>query len=146
MDIVSSSVLVTRSDGERVTHSPGTPVTVTDDEARDLFARGIAKPADGKLPDFSETEQESEGTGEQMEEAKGDTIDDESDESGESSAINLNTATAAKLTSIKGVGKKTAADIVASRKADGDFKSLADCAERVGGVSVEQLEAADVIV
>ena len=59
--------------------------------------------------------------------------------------INLNTASATELTAIKGVGKKTASDIVAHRK-KGAFKSLADCAERVGGVSVEQLESAGAIV
>jgi competence protein ComEA len=60
--------------------------------------------------------------------------------------INLNTATADELTAIKGVGKATARDIVAHRKKAGPFESLTDCAERVGGVSVEQLEAADAVV
>ena len=59
--------------------------------------------------------------------------------------INLNTASATELTAIKGVGKKTASDIVAHRKKR-PFESLTDCAERVGGVSVEQLEAAGVII
>lgn len=60
--------------------------------------------------------------------------------------VDLNDASVDALRQIKGVGKKTAGDIVASREADGPFESLADCAERVGGVSLELLEAADVTV
>lgn len=63
----------------------------------------------------------------------------------EPTGINLNTATAKDLTTINGVGPKTAKDIVAHRKKR-PFVSLTDCADRVGGVSVEQLEAASVIV
>lgn len=63
------------------------------------------------------------------------------------SGINLNEATAAELAkAIDGVGKKTAGDFVANREADGPFESLEDCAERVGGVSLEQLEAASATV
>lgn len=60
--------------------------------------------------------------------------------------INLNEAGVDELRTIKGVGKKTAGDIVASREAGGPFQSLEDCAERVGGVSLEQLEAAGATV
>lgn len=56
----------------------------------------------------------------------------------------LNTGTQHDLTNIKGVGKKTAGDIIASREANGPFESLENAAERVGGVSVEQLQAAGV--
>ena len=60
--------------------------------------------------------------------------------------INLNTATAKELSAaIKGVGPANARDIIAHRKKR-PFASLADCADRVGGVSVEQLEAANVEV
>ena len=64
----------------------------------------------------------------------------------EPSATNLNTATATELSkAIKGVGPANARDIVAHRKKR-PFESLQDCADRVGGVSVEQLEAAGAIV
>jgi len=64
----------------------------------------------------------------------------------QSTGININDADTDTLRTIKGVGKKTAGDIVASREADGPFQSLADCADRVGGVSLEQLEAAGATV
>lgn len=57
-------------------------------------------------------------------------------------ALNLNTATAEQLAAaIRGVGPRTAQDIVAHRKKR-PFESLEDCAQRVGGVSIAQLEAA----
>jgi DNA uptake protein ComE-like DNA-binding protein len=59
--------------------------------------------------------------------------------------LNLNTATAAQLSKgITGVGNKTARDIIAHRKKR-PFDSLADCANRLGGVSISQLEAAGAI-
>ena len=59
---------------------------------------------------------------------------------------NINTATATELSKgIKGVGPANARDIVAHRKKR-PFVSLIDCADRVGGVSVEQLEAAGAVV
>ena len=73
----------------------------------------------------------------EAEEASGNEID---------SRLNLNKADADTLVTIKGVGKKTAGDIVASREADGPFDSLEDCAERVGGVSLEQLQSANATV
>lgn len=66
---------------------------------------------------------------------------DEGDE-----AVNLNTADAKALQTIKHVGKKTAEDIVSEREADGPFESLEDAAERVGGVSLEALQAAGATV
>lgn len=61
--------------------------------------------------------------------------------------LNLNTATAAQLSkAIAGVGPKTASDIIAHRKKAGPFESLEDCAKRVGGVSLAQLEAAKALV
>lgn len=53
----------------------------------------------------------------------------------------LNNGQASELTNIKGVGRKTANDIIASRESEGPFTSFQDCAARVGGVSVEMLEA-----
>ena len=43
-----------------------------------------------------------------------------------SGKLNINTATAAELTVLKGVGEKTAANIVAYREQHGNFKSTAD--------------------
>ena len=75
-------------------------------------------------------------TTEPREQVEGDTVE---------GAINLNTSSMDELrNAIKGVGKKTAGDIIASREADGPFESLEDAAERVGGVSLEQLQAAGV--
>jgi competence protein ComEA len=63
------------------------------------------------------------------------------------SSLDLNTASAERISkAIKGVGRKTARDIVANREADGPFRSLDDLAKRVGGVSLSQLQAADVTV
>jgi len=58
----------------------------------------------------------------------------------------LNTGGIDDLRAIKGVGKKTAGDIIASREADGPFKSLEDAANRVGGVSLGQLVRAGATV
>lgn len=60
--------------------------------------------------------------------------------------INVNSADEDELRGIKGVGKKTAGDIVAAREADGPFVSLNDLADRVGGVSLKQLQAAGAYV
>lgn len=59
----------------------------------------------------------------------------------EPEGVNINMASADELRTIKGVGKATAGDIV-SERLEGEFISLADCADRVGGVSLRQLEAA----
>ncbi|MFW6024092.1 MAG: ComEA family DNA-binding protein [Dichotomicrobium sp.] len=60
--------------------------------------------------------------------------------------LNLNEATAEELEAgISGVGEATAGDIVAHRD-DKPFESIEDCADRVGGVSVQQLEAANATV
>jgi len=129
--------LVTGKPGAQETVAPGNPAEVSQSTADALVRRGIARLREGgKLPPADDTEKVSEGTGELMTES----------DTAEGDSLNLNTASAPELTTIKGVGKKTAGDIVASREADGPFESLADCAERVGGVSLEQLEAAGATV
>jgi len=57
-------------------------------------------------------------------------------------AIDLNSASAAELQEIKGIGAKVAQAIV-----DGaPYESLEDCAERVKGVSLERLQGADAYI
>lgn len=136
MRVISDATLVTGSPAGPVTFHPGSPVDLPPADAKDLIARGLARPMPAPLPEFLQQEREHPGTGEPMREVDGDTLD---------TRINLNTATSAQLTAIKGVGKKTASDIVAHRK-KGEFKSLEDAANRVGGVSLEQLQAADVTI
>jgi len=53
--------------------------------------------------------------------------------------INLNTASAAQLQSLDGVGKKTAAAIIAYRKEHGKFKSVKDLTH-VKGIGKKRLE------
>ena len=53
-------------------------------------------------------------------------------------AVNINTATAAQLQSVKGIGVKTAAAIVAYREAHGDFSSL-DAITGVKGIGAKKL-------
>lgn len=53
--------------------------------------------------------------------------------------VNINTATAAQLATLKGVGPKRAEEIVDFRKQHGDFKSL-DELTGVKGVSAKVLE------
>lgn len=53
--------------------------------------------------------------------------------------VNINTATATELVSLKGIGAKKAAAIVAYRKLHGDFKS-ADELSHVKGISTKMLE------
>jgi len=48
-------------------------------------------------------------------------------------AVNINTATKAELTSLKGVGDKRAQEIIDYRKKNGDFKSV-DELEKVPGI------------
>ena len=52
--------------------------------------------------------------------------------------VNVNTATAAQLESVKGIGVKTAAAIVAYRTAHGNFKSLEDITS-VRGIGKKKL-------
>ena len=119
MRVVSDATLVTGSPAGPVSFPPGAPVGLPADDAKDLIARGLARAYSDQHPE------------------QGDTLD---------TRVNLNTATAAELAkAITGVGLKSARDIVAHRKKL-PFASLADCAERVGGVSVDQLESAGVIV
>ena len=53
-------------------------------------------------------------------------------------AVNINTATAVQLQSVKGIGVKTAAAIVAYREAHGDFASL-DAITGVKGIGAKKL-------
>jgi competence protein ComEA len=138
MDVVSDVTLVTGSPEGPVTFPPGAVVQLPAGEAKDLIARGLARPARKPLPELSQQEREHEGTEVPMEEVDGDTLDNRT---------NVNTASAADIAkAIKGVGRKTARDIVANREADGPFQSLDELANRVGGVSLAQLQAADVTV
>ena len=52
--------------------------------------------------------------------------------------VNINTATAAQLEGVKGIGEKTAAAIVAYREAHGDFTSL-DAITGVKGIGAKKL-------
>ena len=137
MKITSHTTLVTGSDKGPVDHPPGTPVDLRIDEARDLIARSIAwTVGDKHLPEASDVEREAPAITEPRELVEGDTVQ---------GVPNLNASSLDELRNgIKGVGKKTAGDIIASREADGPFESLESAAERVGGVSLEQLQAAGV--
>jgi len=64
-------------------------------------------------------------------------------------AMDVNRATASQLQSIKGIGPRTAANIVAERARGGAFESLGELAERVQGIgakSVIRLRAAGLLV
>lgn len=123
MKIISdTTTLVTGKPGAQETVPPGEPADVSNATADRLIARGQFRKY---VPPGKKAAAEPSGGGE---------------------PINLNEDGVDALRKIDGVGPKTAKDIVASREADGPFKSPADCAERVGGVSLEQLEAADVTV
>jgi len=111
MKITSTTTLVTGSDEGPVYHPPGTLVDLSKGHAEDLISRGLAQRVTAPK-------------GQEPEKPPG---------------VNLNEADVDSILAIKGVGKKTAGDIVASREADGPFESLQDAANRVGGVSLEQL-------
>ncbi|MBJ7264526.1 MAG: helix-hairpin-helix domain-containing protein [Burkholderiaceae bacterium] len=67
----------------------------------------------------------------------------------EAGALDVNRATASQLQSIKGIGPRTAANIVAERARGGAFESLGELAERVRGIgakSVIRLRAAGLVV
>ena len=55
-------------------------------------------------------------------------------------AVDANTATQAELESVKGIGPKIAADIVAGRK-DGSYKDMADLTTRVKGIGETNAKA-----
>ena len=55
-------------------------------------------------------------------------------------ALDANTATQAELESIKGIGPKIAADIVAGRK-DGKYKDMADLTTRIKGIGETNAKA-----
>lgn len=127
MRVVSDATLVTGSALEPVSYPPGSEVSLPEEEARDLIARGLARPVLHSQPESQPAPPPAEL------QLPPDTL-------------NLNTATAAQLAkAISGVGQKTAKDIVAHRN-KALFTSLEDCAERVGGVSLAQLEAAKATV
>ena len=58
----------------------------------------------------------------------------------QSGRININTATAAQLESLPGIGEATAAKIVSDREANGPFKTVEDLT-RVSGIGAKKLEA-----
>ncbi|MCK9509154.1 MAG: DUF655 domain-containing protein [Pigmentiphaga sp.] len=56
-------------------------------------------------------------------------------------ALDINTATAEALQTLKGMGQKTAAVIVAERRRGGAFLSFDDIVDRVNGVGAKRLSA-----
>lgn len=56
-------------------------------------------------------------------------------------ALDLNTATAAQLETLRGLGPKTAELIVKERERGGNFESLDDLAERVRGIGQKKAQA-----
>jgi len=59
-----------------------------------------------------------------------------------SEEVNINTATAEQLQSVKGIGEKTAAAIITYREAHGAFKSVDDLT-RVKGIGDKKLDKID---
>lgn len=55
------------------------------------------------------------------------------------SAVDLNQASAAELRQIKGIGPKTAENIIAERTRGGPFDSLQDLSDRVKGIGPKRL-------
>ena len=60
--------------------------------------------------------------------------------SGDDGLVNINTATAEELETLKGVGATTAEKIIADREANGPFKSIDDLT-RVSGIGEKKLSA-----
>jgi competence protein ComEA len=56
-------------------------------------------------------------------------------------ALDVNTASAEQLTTIRGVGPKTAEAIVRERERGGRFESLEDLSERVRGIGARKAQA-----
>ncbi|QYY30779.1 MULTISPECIES: ComEA family DNA-binding protein [Cupriavidus] len=54
-------------------------------------------------------------------------------------AVDVNTADATALTSVKGIGPATAKNIIDERTKHGPYKSAADLAERVSGVGAKSV-------
>ncbi len=66
-------------------------------------------------------------------------VETDSENSTSSALVNLNTATAAELQTITGIGEKRAADIIAYREANGLFNSVDDL-KNVSGIGDKTLE------
>lgn len=56
-------------------------------------------------------------------------------------AVNVNSATAQQLESVKGIGPKTAQTIIDERTRGGSFESFDDLAERVKGIGPKKLQS-----
>jgi len=138
MKVKSSTVLVTGSPEGPVYNPPGEPVELDAAGAQDLINRGLAEAV--SLPEPPAT---TERAGQPMQEAPAGGEDPAHPAEQLPILRILNGAKVDDLTAIRGVGKKTAADIVASRESAGPFTSIADAAARVGGVSVELLAKAN---
>lgn len=57
------------------------------------------------------------------------------------SAVDLNQASVAELLQIKGIGPKTAENIIAERTRGGPFDSLQDLSDRVKGIGPKRVES-----
>ena len=129
MNVVSDVTLVTGSDKGPVSFPPGAPVDLPADDAKDLIARGLARP----MPEVSQEQREAPGTGKPPEEVHGDTLD---------TRLNINQATAKQIAeAIKGIGIATARSIVKRREVKGPYQSLDELAE-VSGVGKSTIDRA----
>ena len=127
MRVVSDATLVTGSPEGPVSFPPGAPVGLPADDAKDLIARGLARP----MPEVSQEQREAPGTGEPPEEVHDDTLD---------ARLNINQATAKQIAeAIKGIGIATARSIVKRREVKGPYQSLDELAE-VSGVGKSTID------